>query len=144
MATKYLPEIIYTLALTSLSTHLLWLRKEAEEQRTHDTTRIKLLEDTVQRLRAGADVPQSDFDLIHRLAKEPGTDHAAARGVVATEHIGWREVLLGRRTTNTAQSDKWDAHDGEESQYRVCVFLEATTNGLHDWAVVKKEFERSS
>ena len=114
MTTKYVPEIIYTLALTSLSTHTLWKRKESADQRAHYDARIQLLEDVVLRLRAGQVVPQSDFDLIHRLARDPGADRAAARGTEAMGTIGWREVLLGRKDVNSAQTEYWDAKDWEE------------------------------
>lgn len=114
MSTKYLPEIIYALALTSLSTHMLWQRKDSADQRAHYTARVKLLEDTAQRLRAGQDVPQSDFDLIDKMAREPGVDRAAARGTEPLGSIGWREVLLGRKDGNSAQTEYWEAKDWEE------------------------------
>lgn len=122
MTARFLPEIVYTIALTSLSTHMLWLRKEAEDQRTYWDTRLKLLEDTAHRLRAGQRVPQDDFDLIHKLAKLPGTDRAAARGIEPTEHLAWKEVLLGRKGGPGSQSEQLD---------------------LKDWEEVKKEAERS-
>lgn len=112
MATRYLPEILYTIALTSLSTHMLWLRKESEDQRAYWATRIKVLEDTAQRLRVGQSVPQSDFDLIQKMAREPGSDRAVARGIEPTDHLGWREVFLGRGGSQSALLDQKDWEDG--------------------------------
>lgn len=111
MTTKFLPEIIYSLALTSLSTHMLWLRKDSEEQRAHYTARINLLEQTIRHVRAGEPVPQHDYDTLRRLANETGAERAAARGVETTEEITWREVLLGRKGE---QSEKYEARDWAE------------------------------
>lgn len=124
MTTRYIPHLIYALALTSISTHSLWHRKEAEEQRRHYTTRIALLEDTVRRLRAGEHVPESEFATLKKLASEPGMGSKAARGVEAGEGaIGWREVLLGRKnagqsSTNAEGLSKWDESDLEKSAWR--------------------------
>ncbi|KAI0688444.1 hypothetical protein BC835DRAFT_308506 [Cytidiella melzeri] len=115
----YLQHVLYGLAITSTSIHYLWHKRESEEQRRHYTTRIALLEDTVRRLRAGEQVAEADFDWIKKLATEPGSVGAAARGVEPESEIGWREVILGRKvvTEDTkAASDKWDAIDLEKLQ----------------------------
>ncbi|EKM53622.1 uncharacterized protein PHACADRAFT_260073 [Phanerochaete carnosa HHB-10118-sp] len=116
MTTRFLPEIIYTIALTSLSTHMLWLRKESQEQRAYFTTRLKLLEDTAQRLRAGQPVPEDDFDLIRKMAREPGSDRGAARGIEPTDHLGWKEALLGRKGGAGSRSEQLDMQDWEEGR----------------------------
>ncbi len=115
----YLQHVLYSLAITSISIHYLWHKRESEEQRRHYTTRIGLLEDTVRRLRAGQQVDETDFDVLKRLAMEPGSVSAVARGVEPEHEIGWQEMLLGRRANKTeeakAASDKWDEIDLEKS-----------------------------
>ncbi|GJE94687.1 hypothetical protein PsYK624_108580 [Phanerochaete sordida] len=122
MTTRFLPEIAYCVALTSLSTHMLWHRKEAEDQRAYWTARLRLLDDTAARLRAGLPVRPDDFDVIQKMARVPGSDRAAARGIEATDHLGWKEVLLGRKDGPGSQSERLD---------------------MKDWEEVKKEVERS-
>ncbi|KAI0087117.1 hypothetical protein BDY19DRAFT_301384 [Irpex rosettiformis] len=114
----YLPHVLYSLAITSISIHYLWHKRESEEQRRHYSTRIGLLEDTVHRLRAGERVTEQDFDMIRKLAMGPGSDSAAARGVDPQREIGWREVVLGRTVQDTAASkaasQRWDEIDLEK------------------------------
>ena len=107
MTTRYLPEIVYGLAIISLGTHTLWQREQVEEDRRHYTARMKLLEDVARRLRAGDAVPQGDFDTITKLANEYRNDGALARGVAPDGRIGWRETVLGRK--NTEQKPSSDA-----------------------------------
>ena len=113
MTTRYVPEIIYTMASISLGMHMLAQRKDAEDHRAYFAARIALLEDTAARLRRGVRVPDADFELMQNLAREPNTTRAAARGVEPTQEIGWRDVLLGRKD-QTGASDKWDQHDWEK------------------------------
>ncbi|KAI0091228.1 hypothetical protein BDY19DRAFT_991799 [Irpex rosettiformis] len=113
----YLQHVLYSLAITSISIHYLWHKRESEEQRRHYTTRIGLLEDTVKQLRVGERVSETDLDMLRKLAMEPGSFSAAARGVEPEDEIGWREMLLGRKTDNgnaKAASEKWDEIDLEK------------------------------
>ncbi len=126
MTTRYIPHIVYTLAITSLGAHLLYHRKEAEDQRAHYTARIALLEEVAGRLRAGKPVPERDFELIRKLAKEPGMDRATARGVEVNDNIEWREVLLGRK--GDGSSEKWETQDWENGAFRT--ILRAITLGF--------------
>ncbi|KAJ3557776.1 hypothetical protein NM688_g1281 [Phlebia brevispora] len=95
--------------------HLLSHRKEVEDQRAYFTARIALLEDTATRLRTGVHVPESDFELIQKLTREPTTNRAAARGIEPNEEIGWRDVLLGRK--DQGASDKWEKQDWEKGLF---------------------------
>ncbi|KIP03216.1 hypothetical protein PHLGIDRAFT_121776 [Phlebiopsis gigantea 11061_1 CR5-6] len=73
MTTKYLPEVVYTIALTSLSTHMLWQRKDAADARAHYDARLRLLADTAARLRAGAHAEHwdaQDWEELKREAEE--------------------------------------------------------------------------
>ncbi|KAI0343463.1 hypothetical protein BDW22DRAFT_1355903 [Trametopsis cervina] len=119
---QYLPHILYGLGITSTSIHLLWHRRESEEQRRHYTTRLALLEETARRLRAGEEVPNADFDMIKKLAAEqPGAASAAARGVEPDSEIGWREVIFGRKgvVRDVKLDDQRDAADLEKVQKEI-------------------------
>jgi len=116
MAMPYLEHLLFGVAITSTSIHLLWHKREAQEQRRHYATRIALLEDTTRRLCAGEHVPESDFSMIKKLAAEPGAAEAAARGVEPDGDIGWRDVILGRKVAKNGPQDsnKWDEIDLEK------------------------------
>ena len=126
--TRYLPHIIYTTAIISISTHALDLRKLHEEHRVHYETYISLLESTVNRLKAGEVVPERDFDRLRNLAKEPESDRAAARGLETKDEIGWWEVVFGRKRPDMEharqRSEELDKRDLEKSmffsQYHLC------------------------
>ena len=114
MSTRYIPHIIYSIAITSITTHLLNQRKEFEDTRYRIQTHIALLESTVQRLRAGEDVPEIEFERIEKLKSEERLDRGVARGVKVEggETIGWREVLLGRKGSEVSEWEKKDLENG--------------------------------
>ncbi|THH17458.1 hypothetical protein EUX98_g9128 [Antrodiella citrinella] len=124
MNTRYIPHIIYTLAITSISTHLLWHRKESDDQRRHVSAHIALLESTVARLRAGDRLPDDELDRVLRFGEkslsqeEMERARAVARGLVRTEgekeSIGWKEALLGsRKAGRTEVEAKYEKIDME-------------------------------
>lgn len=108
----YLPHLFYSLAVTSLATHLLWTRTAAEEERRQLGAQVTLLESLSQRLRVG-DISSDEVERMRRLAKDP------PKADTATSHtggpIGWREVLLGRRRTGgEGRSEEYDQRDWDK------------------------------
>ena len=121
----YLPHLLYSTALTSVSMHHLAQRKAAEADRAHVAAQISILEDLLAR----PALPDAEFQRLWRLARahdvwaareqqaaaagEGGGDgKGAGRG---KEEIGWREVLLGRRfdTRRTEELDRKDLGDSK-------------------------------
>ncbi len=142
MTTRFVPQILYTMASISLGMHFLAARKDDEDRRAYFAARIALLEDTAARLRAGVRVPDADLALLRRLAREPGgATRAAARGVEPGEETGWRDVLLGRKDADGAATDseRWDARDWEKGACAACPAKIPVFNS----AAVKKEVEGS-
>ncbi|RDX44217.1 hypothetical protein OH76DRAFT_1111312 [Lentinus brumalis] len=116
----YLPHLIYSTALTSVSMHHLFQRKAAEANRAHVAAQISILEDLHTRLAAREDIPDREFDRLWRLARSHDVWRAEeAEGmdvnlksvhIQPKETVGWREVLLGRRfdTSRTEELDRKD------------------------------------
>ena len=134
MTTRYIPHIIYTIAITSISTHMLWQRKEADDQRRYISAHIDLLQSCVQRLKAGERISDDELQRIRqfgRTAEELERDRAVARGLVrtqgdGTESIGWREALLGGRGKESKVREVYEQQDLEKGMFppsRICFSL---------------------
>ncbi len=126
MALAYLPHLIFSTALTSVTMHHLYQRKAAEEDRAHVAAQLSILEDLHTRLAAHEPIPDREFDRLWKLARNHDVLRAAEAGgegdekgarvksvhIQPKETIGWREVLLGRRF-DTARTEELDRKDLE-------------------------------
>lgn len=119
---EYLPHLIYSTALTSISMHHLLQRKALEADRAHVAAQVSILEDLHMRLAAREDIPDREFDRLWRLARSHDVwraEEAEGRDVKSVhiqpkETVGWKEVLLGRRfdTSRTEELDRKDLEKG--------------------------------
>ena len=94
MSLRFMPHIVYSLALTSFSMHLLYERRATDEDRAHYSGKISILETLVQNLEQGRTMDPREVERLRKLAgfstsHVPEIDRAQSR-------IGWREVLLGK------------------------------------------------
>jgi hypothetical protein len=97
---RYIPELIYALAFSSISVHLLWQRRAAETDRRHYTARLSILGELAARLRAGETVPDVEVARLRRLAETIGEDAHSG------ENIGWRDVVFGRKESSIEREGK--------------------------------------
>ncbi|KAI0002401.1 hypothetical protein BJV74DRAFT_759706, partial [Russula compacta] len=88
---RYIPELVYALAFSSISVHLLWQRRAAETDRRHHSARLSILGELAARLRAGDPVSDAEVARLRRLAETVKED------IHPGESIGWREVIFGRK-----------------------------------------------
>lgn len=89
---RYIPELLYALAFSSISVHLLWQRRTAETDRRHYSARISILGELAARLHAGEAVSDVEIARLRRLAETVGEAEAHPG-----ENIGWRDVVFGRK-----------------------------------------------
>jgi hypothetical protein len=108
---RYIPELLYALAFSSISVHLLWQRRTAETDRRHYSARISLLGELAARLRAGEAVPDVEVVRLRRLAETVGEAEAHAG-----ENIGWREVVFGRKESGMEREGKEELERKELEQ----------------------------
>ncbi|KAI0043752.1 hypothetical protein FA95DRAFT_1574889 [Auriscalpium vulgare] len=115
MASRYIPELIYSLAFSSLSVHLLLARRDAATSRRQLSARISLLDELATRLRAGEDMSRAEVARMRRLAWE-GEAESSIGG--EGEEIGWREVVFGRRERAGEKEgkDEWERKDLERAR----------------------------
>src|ERR1700722_5708853 len=105
----YFPHLVYSVALTSVATHLLVKRKSVNEERARVGAHISILESIVQRLRN--DKPFADGEL-ERLQKLAHRQRIEADEEQKSQHMSWREAFKG--TKPSATSEEWDAKELEE------------------------------
>ena len=108
---RYIPELIYALAFSSISVHLLWQRRTAETERRHYSARVSILGELAARLRAGEAVPDVEISRLRRLAETAGTAEAHPG-----ENIGWREVVFGRKESGMEREGKEELERRELEQ----------------------------
>ena len=146
---EYLPHLLYSTALTSISMHHLYQRKAAAEERSHVAAQITILEDLRARRSAPEPIPEREVERLLHLARSHDVwaaraeaEAAARAGDTAStgagmnvksvhmqarpgEEIGWREVLLGRRfdSRRTEELDRKDLESGESPVAGFCALL---------------------
>lgn len=110
----YLPHILYSTALTSVSIHLLWRRKAFEDDRARHDAQITILEDLAHQLRSGSSITDEEVDRLRKLVRvHQGTSEEAAGGV--QEHsISWKDVFWGKKTDDRGKADEWEQKDLEQ------------------------------
>ena len=154
----YLPHLLYSTALTSITMHHLYQRKAAEEDRAHVAAQLSILEDLQTRLHAHEPIPDHEFDRLWRLARSHDVWRAAADGetgtgadvklksvhIQPTETVGWREVLLGRRfdTARTEELDRKDLERGASSAVVVSVSYVSPWGSPFLWRALVLETRR--
>ncbi|KIJ21066.1 hypothetical protein PAXINDRAFT_6845 [Paxillus involutus ATCC 200175] len=106
----YLPHILYSTALTSVSIHLLWQRKAAEEDRARHNAQITILEDLTQQLRSGVPTTDEEINILRNLARSHG-EGGEGRQQSAPGEIRWMDVIWGKKV---AAKDEWEQRDLEQ------------------------------
>ncbi|EIN06751.1 hypothetical protein PUNSTDRAFT_105917 [Punctularia strigosozonata HHB-11173 SS5] len=115
MSLRYVQHILYSVAITSISIHLLNTRKSAEATRSQLRAQISVLETIAQRLRSGEDVSDAEISRLQRLLRANEVDALESTSTSDKDEIGWREVLLGRkrREAERLKTEELDRRDME-------------------------------
>lgn len=91
MFSGYGPHILYSAALVSVSTNLLYQKKHHAEQRSRLSARISILESIAEQLKSDKPLSAAEIERLRKLA-DP------AEAVEEEPIMSWREALLGRKT----------------------------------------------
>ncbi|KIK44515.1 hypothetical protein CY34DRAFT_23014 [Suillus luteus UH-Slu-Lm8-n1] len=111
--TQYIPHIIYSTAVTSISMHLLWQRKTADEDRARFKAQASILQDLIEQLRSGKSISDEEITKSRNLARIHGEDKRPLDK--EKTDIGWMDVLWGRKTpADLGVSDEWERKDLEQ------------------------------
>jgi hypothetical protein len=118
---RYIPELIYALAFSSISVNLLWQRRAAETDRRHYSARLSILGELAGRLlRADGGEVAGDAEVarLRRLAETVGEDDTHAG-----ESIGWRDVIFGRKESGLEREGKEELERRELERGASCPHL---------------------
>ena len=129
--TRYITELLYALAFSSISVNLLWQRRAAETDRRHYSARLSILGELAGRLRADAgagEVTDAEVARLRRLAETVGEDTHAG------ESVGWRDVIFGRKESGLEREGKEELERRELERGASC--LPALLRGVFVWGVV--------
>ncbi|KAG6840573.1 hypothetical protein C0991_005762 [Blastosporella zonata] len=114
MPSPYLPHAIYSVALITLSIHLVSQRKSASEERAHVAAQTSILESIRDQL--GSDKPLSNDELV-KLKRLARPLERSSGEVDPEKTIGWGEIFGGRKKEERApEMNKWDKKDMEKLQ----------------------------
>ncbi|VDC02866.1 unnamed protein product [Peniophora sp. CBMAI 1063] len=106
---RYAPELVASLALSSLSVHLHNARTAAADDIARLGARTSILDSLATRLRAGERVPEQEITQLRRLALEAEQKHE--RGAYeAGSTVNWWEAIFGRKVTKEERAAR-DAHE---------------------------------
>ncbi|KAG2142302.1 uncharacterized protein EDB93DRAFT_613001 [Suillus bovinus] len=111
--TQYIPHILYSTALTSISMHSLWQRKTADEDRARLKAQTSILQDLIDQLRSGKPISDEEIKKSRNLA----CIHGEGKQSLDKDkpNIGWMDVLWGRKTpADLGVSDEWERKDLEQ------------------------------
>lgn len=89
----YRPHLLYSLAITSLSIHLIYHRKFSEGQRAQINAQISILQDISQQLRSNKVLSKDELERLRNLARP---SEAAFEDITAGT-MTWKEALLGKK-----------------------------------------------
>jgi hypothetical protein len=110
-ASAYLPHALYSVAITSISIHLVSQKRTFSDERARVKAQISILESISEQLQSDKPFSTEEFERMKRLARPPEQPHSELDDKDA---IGWKEVILGRKKTNDEMSE-WDKKDMEKS-----------------------------
>ncbi|TFY77475.1 hypothetical protein EWM64_g6539 [Hericium alpestre] len=112
---RYIPELIYSVAFSSLAVHLLFQRRTAEMQQRQVGAQISILEGLKARFLAGERIPDAQVARLKKLGREGESCREDE------DDIGWKEVLFGRQETEMERegTEKWDRRDLERVQQEI-------------------------
>ncbi|TFK74671.1 hypothetical protein BDN72DRAFT_812589 [Pluteus cervinus] len=123
LRSQYIPHTIYSIAIVSLSIHLVNQRRTSSEERSRINAQLSILEPLTARFRSStssASIPTTEeVERLLKLARAGRNLHESIGGAGTTvvnkdEVIGWKEVMFGRKSSG--ELTPWEKKDLEESK----------------------------
>ncbi|KAG5647848.1 hypothetical protein DXG03_007772 [Asterophora parasitica] len=110
MPSPYLPHAIYSVAIISVSIHLVNQRKLITDERARIAAQTSILESISEQLRSDKPLSTSELDRLKQLARP--MEHNPAVDGIPGEPIGWREIFLGKKKDEGMSI--WEKRDVEK------------------------------
>lgn len=94
---SYVPHIIYSVAITTFSIHLISQKTDIRERQSQITAKLSILESIRDRLQAGERIPAEEMMRLRKLARSANSRYE--------EEITWKEAMLGKK--DIRMSPEW-------------------------------------
>jgi hypothetical protein len=103
---RYLPHIIYSVALTSISFHLLFKRDRIDTQRAQLSAQISVLESVVQQLQSRESVSDVELERLMKLARANGgyRENLTVQDDSRKRVVSWKDAIFGRERDQSKES----------------------------------------
>ncbi|KAF8164557.1 hypothetical protein BJ912DRAFT_889697 [Pholiota molesta] len=117
----YLPHVLASLALTSISIHLVGRRRAIEDERARAAAQLSILTSIRDQLKGEAPLGEAELGRLKRLARASagvggdgeGVD-GDGDGVEGVRRVPWGEVFRGKGpASGERELSKWDRRDLE-------------------------------
>ncbi|KAK7461094.1 hypothetical protein VKT23_009022 [Stygiomarasmius scandens] len=86
----YGPHLLYSVAITSLSLHLVYQRQLFADQKSRMQAQISILETIADELRSNKELSPDDLARLRRLARPPEEK-------LEEKKMSWSEVIFGKK-----------------------------------------------
>ncbi|THU87350.1 hypothetical protein K435DRAFT_782491 [Dendrothele bispora CBS 962.96] len=86
----YGPHLLYSVAVTSLSLHLTYQKRQFSDEKSRVQAQISILESIAEELRSDKELSLDDLARLKRLARPP-TEQVEER------KMSWTEVVFGKK-----------------------------------------------
>jgi hypothetical protein len=111
--TAYIPHALYSIAITSISIHLVSHKHAIADERTRIAARIATLESVVAQLRDKKHLSLEELNGLQQMALPPSSSEAE-RVQLVREEIGWKEVIFGKKRSEEGEMSEYDRRDWEK------------------------------
>jgi len=109
MIYRYVPHALSSVAIMSLSIHLVNHRRSSDSDRARVAAQISILESIADQLRSDKHISKDELERLKRLARPPNDEVVVLQ---SKETLGWKEVVFGRSTPiQERELSAWDQKD---------------------------------
>jgi hypothetical protein len=109
----YLPHVLYSLALTSVSINLVGKRKSVDDEKSRVEAQISILESLKEQLLSKTPPSVAEIERLKKLARPAGED-VATKPLPKEEETTWSTIFSGKGPSlKEGELSKWDQEDLE-------------------------------
>ncbi|KAF5322622.1 hypothetical protein D9619_002078 [Psilocybe cf. subviscida] len=107
----YLPHVLFSLALTSVSINLVGKRKSVDDEKARVQAQISILESLKEQLLSKNPPSVAEIERLKKLAR-PAVEDAATKPLSKEEETTWSTIFSGKGPAlKDGELSKWDQED---------------------------------
>jgi hypothetical protein len=110
LVSSYFPHALYSAAIISFSIHLVNQQRSSSDDRARLNAKISVLQSISQQLQSSNPLSNHELERLRRLVRPVQSPSEYQ----LKEHIGWKEVIFGRKPIDSSGISAWDQKDVEK------------------------------